>query len=60
MQENSKKNKTFLPKQAAPVARLSPATAGTGAAGIVASAYCDLETKECFPLANPFAGDDAE
>jgi prenylated cyclic peptide (anacyclamide/piricyclamide family) len=50
------KNKTVMPKQAAPVERLSPATAGAGAAGIVASTHCDIATRQCFP----FAGDDAE
>jgi prenylated cyclic peptide (anacyclamide/piricyclamide family) len=45
-----------MPKIAAPVERNSPATAGAGAAGIVASTQCDLATKQC----SPFAGDDAD
>ncbi|MCU0515444.1 MAG: DUF5840 family protein [Oscillatoria sp. Prado101] len=45
--------KNVMPKQAAPVERLSPATAGAGAeGGVVALLYG--------PFIPPFAGDDAE
>ncbi|MBW4494394.1 MAG: anacyclamide/piricyclamide family prenylated cyclic peptide [Oscillatoria princeps RMCB-10] len=47
------KNKTVMPKQAAPVERNSPATAGAEK-GVVA---CVTREITGFP---PFAGDDAE
>ncbi|MBW4494393.1 MAG: anacyclamide/piricyclamide family prenylated cyclic peptide [Oscillatoria princeps RMCB-10] len=51
------KNKTVMPKQAAPVERNSPATAGAGAekgVEVVPSGHWAL------PDIVPFAGDDAE
>ena len=50
--------KTVMPKQAAPVERLSPATAGAAGAekgGVVPQVWERVGVK-----GNPFAGDDAE
>ncbi|MBW4494390.1 MAG: anacyclamide/piricyclamide family prenylated cyclic peptide [Oscillatoria princeps RMCB-10] len=50
------KNKTFMPKQAAPVERLSPATAGAAGGGVVPL----WDSKWFGGNEGPFAGDDAE
>ncbi|WP_017719778.1 anacyclamide/piricyclamide family prenylated cyclic peptide [Kamptonema formosum] len=51
------KNKTFMPKQSAPVERLSPATAGAAGGGGVVPLWGDKWFTE---NTHPFAGDDAE
>ncbi len=56
------KNKTVMPKIAAPVERTSPATAGANNAGtgVDASILSGSLGWGFLGLASPFAGDDAE